>query len=76
MFFKLIKSHLSYFFTNYFIDNLHGLQTYCKIYCKLTSFEHDFAFIVTVDPVYSERVGAAKKCSLAPGIHYKRDRLY
>ncbi len=26
----------------------------------------------TVDPVYSERVGAAKKCSLKTGIHYKR----
>ncbi len=25
----------------------------------------------TVDPVYSERVGVTKKCSLAPGIHYK-----
>ncbi len=30
------------------------------------------SIIITVDPVYSERVSAVKKCSLAPGIHYKR----
>jgi hypothetical protein len=28
-------------------------------------------FIITVDPVYSEPVGAAKSVHLKPGIHYK-----
>jgi hypothetical protein len=54
-----------YPFKNYIKNINHGIF-FSSVHLMLCPF-----FITTVDPVYSERVSAAKKCSLATGIHYK-----